>query len=198
MDAFCRKPASSSIDPSIEAEVKMAMLIVQHNTFFNLSDHLTQFIKREFKGSEAAKNFSCGRTKTAAIVNCLGNHFFKKLSEDMKELPFSMMLDASNDTGLSKMYPVTIRIFDMNYNRIMTKFFDMNLLEGRDASTAAHQFQSVDQLLEKHEIPWSYCTAIGVDNTNANIGNRNSIKTRALEKNPTIKIAGCPCHIYTP
>ena len=29
MDAFCRKPTSSSTDPSIEAEVKRAMLIVR-------------------------------------------------------------------------------------------------------------------------------------------------------------------------
>ena len=37
--------------------------------------------------------------------------------------------------------------------------------------------------------------AIGLDNTNANIGKRNSIKSRAKQKNNDIVIAGCPCHI---
>ena len=34
-----------------------------------------------------------------------------------------------------------------------------------------------------------------MDNTNANIGDRNSLKTRARAKNEDIIIAGCPCHI---
>lgn len=64
----------------------------------------------------------------------------------------------------------------------MTKFLDMNLLEGRDASTADVMFESVDSLLTKNDIRWDYCMAIGLDNTNANIGEHNSIKTRAKEK----------------
>ena len=41
---FLRKPAeedATTVHPSIQAEVKMAMMIVHHNTFLNLSDHLT-------------------------------------------------------------------------------------------------------------------------------------------------------------
>ena len=36
---------------------------------------------------------------------------------------------------------------------------------------------------------------IGLDNTNANIGEHNSIKSCTQEKNDNIIIAGCPCHI---
>ena len=75
MDMFLRKLSSVNvIHPSTEAEVKMDILLVHHNTFFNLSDHLTRYITREFKGSSAAENFACGRTKAAAIVNCVGKH----------------------------------------------------------------------------------------------------------------------------
>ena len=56
-------------------------------------------------------------------------------------------------------------------------------------------FESVDNLLTKNDIRWDYCMAIGLDNTNVNIGEHNSIKTRAKEKNEDIVIAGCPCHI---
>ena len=47
-------------------------------SFFNISDHLSPLIRSEYIGSKAAENFSCGRTKTAAIVKCLGDYFFKK------------------------------------------------------------------------------------------------------------------------
>ena len=71
----------------------------------------------------------------------------------------------------------------------------MNLMEGRDAATAAEMFSSVDKLFIKHGISWDFVTALGADNTNANIGEHNSLKSRVLEKNHNIFIAGCPCHI---
>ena len=71
----------------------------------------------------------------------------------------------------------------------------MNLLEGREASTAETIFQSVDELLERNGINWNYCVAIGLGNTNVNLGDHNSIKSRAKEKNGDIIISGCPCQI---
>ena len=148
MDQLFRKqPTNSDIDPSIAAEVKMVMMLVQHNSFFNISDHLSSLIRNEFKGSAVAEHFSCSRTQVAATVNCLGDHFFENLVTDMQNLPYSLMLDSSNDNGLEKMFPVTVRIYDVNFGRVLTKFLDMNLLEGRDASTAEAMFQSVDELL---------------------------------------------------
>ena len=55
---YCKKSEGKDIDPSISAEVKMVMMLVQH-IFFNLSDHLTLIITQEFKESTAAQKFSC-------------------------------------------------------------------------------------------------------------------------------------------
>ena len=79
------------IDSSILAEVKMVMMLVQH-IFFNLSDHLTAIIKQKFKESTTTQKFSCSRTKTSVIVNCLGDHHFDSIVKEMQELPFSMIL----------------------------------------------------------------------------------------------------------
>ena len=173
----------------------MAVMLVHHNTFFNISDHMTPYIQREFKGSSAAENFSCGRTKTSAMINCIGNFLQEKLVTDMRSWPFSIMIDGSNDNGLAKMLPITVRIFDVNHSRIMTKFFDMNLVSGRSSGTAAAMFDSVDAQFTKHGIAWENVSGLGVDNTNANIGNHNSLKTRVLKKNNEVVVAGCPCHI---
>ena len=105
------------------------------------------------------------------------------------------MLDGSNDTGLAKMLPVTVRVFNINFNRVMTKFLDMNELEGKDVSTAAAMFKSMNDLFSKFDLHWDYVTSIGVDNTNSNIGQHNSIASRAKEKNKETIIAGCPCHM---
>ena len=145
-------PTTSSTHPAILDEVRMAMLVVHHNTFVNLSDHLTPYINNELKGSRAAEHFLCGCTKTSAIVNCVGDQFQLDVIADLKTLPFILMLDGSNDTWALKMFPVTVRIFDINYQRIIIKKFYMYLMEGRDASTAAEMFSSVDKLFIKHVI----------------------------------------------
>ena len=169
--------------------------MVQHNSFFNILDHSALIIRSEFSDSKVAKKFTSGKTKTAAIVNSIGDYFFEELKSSMEENPFSIILDGSNDNGLEKMYPITIRIYDVRFNRVMTKFFSMNLLEGTDASTAVCMFDSVNNQFEENGISWDHCMAIGLDNTNANTGQRNSIKSRAREKNPEIIIAGRPYHI---
>ena len=94
------------------------------------------------------------------------------------------MVDASNDTGIEKMYTITVRIYDVNCNRIMTNFFDINLLQGRDPSTEESMFNSV-------EIDWEYCSAIGLDN----VGEYISIKSRVKDKFVNQIVIGCPCHI---
>ena len=76
----------------------------------------------------------------------------------MQKQPYSLLLDASNDKGIEKMFPITVRIYDINFNRIMTKFFDINPLTGRDASTAL--FNSVDTQLENNDISWDCCSYI--------------------------------------
>ena len=192
---FTTHVPSNTQHPSISAEVHMAMLLMHHNSFLNLSDHMTKFISKEFKGCAAADQFACGRTKTTAIVNCIESHMKEELVSAMRTEPFSIMLDASNDTGLYKMFPVTVRIFDTNFDRMMMKFLDMNKLVGRNASTTAFEFNSIDELFTRFELSWKNVTGLGVDNTNSNIGAHNSLKQKGLLKNKHIFVSGCPCHI---
>ena len=58
-------------------------------------------------------------------------------------------------------------------------------------------FDNVTRRLEmvNKEHPWQNCVAIGVDNTNVNIGKKNSIKTRVNDVNDAVYIQGCPCHV---
>ena len=61
----------------------------------------------------------------------------------------------------------------------MTKFFDINTLTRWDASCTDSLFRSADVQLKQQEISWDNCTAIGVDNTNVNFGEHDSIKSWA-------------------
>ena len=50
------------------------------------------------------------------------------------------MLDGSNDIGIEKMFPVTVRLFYFNFSRVLTKFLDMNVIERKDTSIVAAMF----------------------------------------------------------
>lgn len=43
--------------------------------------------------------------------------------------------------------------------------------------------------------PWKMCTLFGVHNMSVNIGVRDSLKTRVLDRNSSLYFNGCPCHI---
>ena len=97
---FTKHVSSNTQHPSISADVHMAMLLVHHNSFLNLSDHMTKFISKEFKGGAAADQYVCGRTKTAGIVNRIGSYMKEELISPMRTELFTIMLAASNDTRL--------------------------------------------------------------------------------------------------
>ena len=55
------------------------------------------------------------------------------------------------------MYPITARTYDVRFNQIVARFFDMNLLESSNASTAESMFSSVAKQFSDHKLSWDYC-----------------------------------------
>ena len=62
------------------------------------------------------------------------------------------MVDGSNNTGLEMMLPITVRIFNVNFGSVITKFFYMNLLSGRDNGTGEVIFDNNDAQFTKHAV----------------------------------------------
>ena len=110
----------------------------------------------------------------------------------MKNEPFALAIDRSSDTGVEKMNPLTIRIFD-NRGVVSTQFLDICM---SSSSTAEGIFTTMQDALSKHGIPWMNCVGFGLDNTSVNMGCSNSIKTRIVQKNPAVYVMGCQCHIF--
>ncbi|CAB4030187.1 methyltransferase 15 [Paramuricea clavata] len=172
--------------------------ICKHNVKYGhmgLSDvqqHLTTSMHQRYAKTEIAKNYSSRRTKTACIINGTVAPFFQQsLVEHAKNNPFSIAIDGSSDNALEKINPLTVRIFYVNRGNVYTQFLDMCM---SSSSTAEGIFSKMEDAFTTHDVSWNNCVGLGVDNTSVNMGCRNSIKTRVLEKNPAIYIMGCPCH----
>lgn len=58
------------------------------------------------------------------------------LIQQMKSTPFSICIDGSNDQGLEKMYPILVKLWDVNKQKTKDRFLDICTMKGKDSSTA--------------------------------------------------------------
>ena len=145
---------------------------------------------------EVAKGYACAKTKTTCILNrAVAPQFREELVSLMQQAPYSLSVDDSNDTGLEKMNPLTVRVYDEKSQKVDTRFLDMCTTSGTDASTAKAIFDKMSGVLSNYKIPWDNCIGLGVDNTSVNTGRHNSIISRVRAINPKVYLMGCPCHI---
>ncbi|CAB3996169.1 PREDICTED: uncharacterized protein LOC100641058 [Paramuricea clavata] len=176
-----------------KAEVLAAKFIVEHNLPISVSDHLGPLFRQMFPDSTIAKNYASAHTKTNCIINdAIAPPMQQELVSQMKNGPFSLAIDGSSDNELEKMNPLTVRLFDINTHKVEGRFLDMC---SATASTAQAIYDKMNEVLNKHDIPWDYCVGMSVDNTSVNVGRHNSIKTRVEDANDTVYFMGCPCHI---
>ncbi|XDV25465.1 hypothetical protein PO909_029381 [Leuciscus waleckii] len=170
--------------------------MVQHNVPFAVADHFSPLLKECFKDSTTAQDFKCASTKTACIINgAVAPYFRNELVMKMRENPFTLITDGSNDTGRDKMNPLTVRIYDSDTNKVVHRFLDMCTTSGRSCGTAEVIFQKMNEVLQKNAITWGNCVSLSIDNAPVNTGAKNSLSSRALNENGNIYIHGCPCHI---
>lgn len=189
-------PSASEASQRTEAELKMAVLTAHCNIPFAFHDKLSPAIRELFPDSKIASKYHSASTKATSMLNgAVAPVFISELVSSMKVHPFSICIDGSNDSGLEKINPITVRIYDVNINKVVTRFLDMCT---STSSTAEALYTALNGRLSELlscENPWLNCISVGVDNTSVNIGIRNSIKSRVLQRNSNIYFNGCPCHI---
>ena len=89
-----------------------------------------------FPDSKIDKKFRYARTKTTAILNkTIRPALHESLVTYMQNRPFSICNDGSSDSGIKKMSPVCVNLFDANNSsEVQTKFYDMCVTTGADCS----------------------------------------------------------------
>ena len=146
-----------------------------------------------FHDSNIAKNYACGKNKTSCILNrAIKPELQKNLINQIKKDCYSISTDGSNDQGLKKMNPVTVRLFDINQHMVVNQFLEMYLSSSSDADGI---FAAIYKAFANNGILWDKCISLGFDNTSVNIGKHHSLITNAREKNDEIILMGCPCHM---
>ena len=100
----------------------MATLLAECNVPLAFADKLSSVINEVFD-CKVAKNFSSKRTKTACILNgAFAPDLKRSLVEKLRTSAFSMAMDGSNDTGVEKMNPLTVKLYDVNRSKVTNTY----------------------------------------------------------------------------
>lgn len=180
-------------DSVIKAETMFTGYLLEHNLPLQASAHAGPLFRKMFPDSEIAKKYGCGPTKTTAIVNyALAPSFLEPLVEHLRVNPFSLAIDGSSDTGTESMYPLVVRIYDVNRKSVFSMFWHMCLISD---CTAKGIFAKVSEVFISQKVPWENVIGLSLDNAAVNMGRKNGLFRHFEKQNPSIYTFGCPCHI---
>ena len=103
----------------------MAVLMASCNIPLVFHDRLSPTIRAVFSDSRIASGYHSASTKATCMLKLeVAPVLIQHLLESMETHPFSLSVDDSNDTDLTKMNPVTVWIYDVNSSRVATRFLD--------------------------------------------------------------------------
>ena len=101
--------------------------------------------------------------------------FRSELIQQMNSGPYALGIDGSNDeSGIKKLNPVLIRLFDDNKGKASVQLLDMGAYK---ESTAEALFNNINSILSENRVDWKNCAVAGLDNTAVKAGKKKSIMT---------------------
>lgn len=114
--------AKKTADAIKSYEIKICGFLSEHISF-NTADHLSKLIKSMFPKSEVAQGITLGRTKATCVVkNVIGKIHKEDLINNLKNIPFCVIIDESTDVGTLKTLCICVRYFNTSTSKIETKF----------------------------------------------------------------------------
>ncbi|KAF0696484.1 Uncharacterized protein FWK35_00036827, partial [Aphis craccivora] len=108
------------------AEMLLCGFIAEHNLSLNSIDHLSKLCQEAFSDSDIAKGLSIGRTKATAITkNVIGKCYHEDLASKLMKYKFSVIIDESTDVGTVKNMAICVKYYDLENNKLETKFWEL-------------------------------------------------------------------------
>lgn len=176
----------------IRSEVLTVKFLVDNNIPLAVSDKLGSFLREVCPDSDIAKKFACARTKTTAIVKCMGRYVKDELVVKMKNNAFSIATDGSNDHN-SKLYPMVVTINNEATECVTTELLSVPELDS--SSTAVNISKLVLRELSENKIPLQNCIAFMSDNASVMVGKKGGVSTLLKKEQPNMLSLGCGCHL---
>ncbi|XP_066985911.1 SCAN domain-containing protein 3-like [Macrobrachium rosenbergii] len=178
-------------DPTKVAELKLAVFVTEHSS--NLSiDHLSELIPLLDPKSCVLKKIKLHRTKCSRLQKyVLAPDFTKLLIEEIRDQPFSLIVDESTNEAKISCLALSIRFFSPKKEAIVDTFYRLVPLKN---ATAENVHKTVKDCLEEDSLDIHKMIGIGTDGANSMVGRTHSLITLLRQDNPEVTLIKCVCH----
>ena len=156
------------------------------------ADHAGKLFRQMFPHDPVAKKYSCGRTKTTAVMKACANDRMDATAADMKSGPFILGTDGSQE-GEEKYFPIVIRSLDIAAGCVRTSLLANPTCS--ESATGENIFQLLEDELKSRNINWGNCLSLVCDNCNVMTGKNKGVIKFVRDKSPAVHLAGCVCHL---
>lgn len=178
----------------IEADIKYAILISEHNLSFQLMDHLSGCVSSICSDSQIAKKVKCSRKKVTAIIkNVVGTYYNDEICEILQKNKFSLIVDESTDISLNKTLCLVVRVASKEL-KICDFVFDLISVEKADATSL---FKKITNCFEKGNIDFrKNLIGFAADAANVMMGRNHSVASLLNQEVENLFILKCVCHLF--
>jgi hypothetical protein len=143
-------------------------------------DHLSSYLSLYGKGSHL-ENLKLHRRKCSSIIKyVVGPCVLENLMNDLKDMPFSLILDESTDVSTKKYLCICIKYYSKLKEKIITTFLSIIEIE---IATADELHNILKKHLENLGLNINELVGIGTDSANNLSGKNHSLFTKLIEKN---------------
>ncbi|CAG4936527.1 unnamed protein product [Parnassius apollo] len=178
-----------STDNKKKDEARVALFTAMH-TSIRTVDHLGEVIN--YSHEKEINKMQMHRTKcTYVIKNILASHFTELIKNDIKEQPYSLLIDESTDIAVQKYLGLIVIYYSTTHEKIVSTCLDLAEL---DACNAEGIVSAIKRTLKHFDLRIENLMGIGTDNASVMVGVSNEVFVRLKQEIPHLVLVRCLCH----
>lgn len=160
------------------------------HTSIRTVDHLGEVINHSHE--KEINKMQMHRTKcTYVIKNILASHFTELIKNDIKDQPYSLLIDESTDIAVQKYLGLVIIYYSTTHEKIVSTYLDLAEL---DACNAEGIVSAIKRTLKHFDLRIENLMGIGTDNASVMVGVNNGVFSRLKQEIPHLVLVRCLCH----
>lgn len=131
-----------------DAEIMIAAAFAEHNIAIHIVEHIVSVFQRAAKDSKILKKVSLARTKCTSIIeNVVAKVETEEVIENIKKVPFSVLIDGSTDHTSHKSMCVLVQYVSPKDSQARVDLLELVKLDATDCS-AEKQYNSLKKCFD--------------------------------------------------
>ncbi|XP_053594748.1 uncharacterized protein LOC128667670 [Microplitis demolitor] len=181
------KPVDTKISKIKEA--RFSLFTAMH-TSLRVIDHLGEVVNHSLTNEQ--DKIKLHRTQCLKIImNIWAPHFLQILRNDLKDQPYSLLIDESTDITVIKNLGIIVIYYINNYKKIVSTYLTLVPIVDCDANGI---ISAIKDTLKQFNLSLTNMMGIGTDNASVITGINEGVHAKLKKEVPHLILVRCICH----